>query len=627
MATSLRLSSGSSGGASRPSRVLPSISRNSAPCPPTAVSRMGANSRSISSSERPLTSATAPLVRAISRARTCRSESGTRTSRGVNAMSTMVPSMSSRNAVRPRSGVRLGATISMCLLFIRLVICIFRESPSCRKFGSSLEAPPLIDEGERPGNRLERLALRRHAPAPLHPGRGDHQYGARKIAHENPPTRPGLDQHSEKEWPRDAPDSGPDRIEESDRKSADFEREDLPHREISGTGGRGGNEEDDHPGDRLRLRRQDTQGEEISRGGEEKAGDRIGRGDHGLAPDRVEKSTEHQGAEEIPGREGEQVPPDMVAGHAVEVGQDQRIGEENRVVEEGLRRHQGQPDQGSRPVGAKQRGGDLHERGVAARAQPDAGALPRRDQLAVVAQRAFDLRHDDFGFVVVAVRGEPARAFGDPHPHEQDPGAEDGADQEGQPPAELRIDHARVEDDERNDRAERGADPETAVDDEIRASAVARGDHFLDRRVDGGVFAADARAGQETEGGEAPQIPGQRGPRRRGEVDREGDEEDLLTPQPVREPAEKERPEDRAAQISAGRYSDLGVAEPQDGARLEGAPERAGQRDLEAVENPRDAQRHHNPRMEAVPWQAIETGRDIGLDHRIVSVPGNDRTG
>jgi hypothetical protein len=30
--------------------------------------------------------------------------------------------------------------------------------------------------------------------------------------------------------------------------------------------------------------------------------------------------------------------------------------------------------------------------------------------------------------------------------------------------------------------------------------------------------------------------------------------------------------------------------------------------------------------MEAVPWQAIETGRDIGLDHRIVSVPGNDGT-
>ena len=43
------------------------------------------------------------------------------------------------------------------------------------------------------------------------------------------------------------------------------------------------------------------------------------------------------------------------------------------------------------------------------------------------------------------------------------------------------------------ERAERRADPEAAVDDEVGPAAHARRDQFLDGRVDRGVFAADAR--------------------------------------------------------------------------------------------------------------------------------------
>ena len=49
-----------------------------------------------------------------------------------------------------------------------------------------------------------------------------------------------------------------------------------------------------------------------------------------------------------------------------------------------------------------------------------------------------------------------------------------------------------------------GADPEAAVDREVDAAAVARRDQLVDRRVDRGVLAADAHAGQEPEDEEVP---------------------------------------------------------------------------------------------------------------------------
>ena len=83
------------------------------------------------------------------------------------------------------------------------------------------------------------------------------------------------------------------------------------------------------------------------------------------------------------------------------------------------------------------------------------------------------------------------------------------ADQERGAPAEVAAEHRGVEQHDRADRADRGADPEAAVDDEIGPAAVARRDQLLDGGIDGGVFAADAGAGDEAADNEGPEIPGE----------------------------------------------------------------------------------------------------------------------
>jgi hypothetical protein len=42
----------------------------------------------------------------------------------------------------------------------------------------------------------------------------------------------------------------------------------------------------------------------------------------------------------VAGRKGEEIPADVIAAHTVEVGQNERIGEKDRIVEKGLGRHQ-----------------------------------------------------------------------------------------------------------------------------------------------------------------------------------------------------------------------------------------------------------------------------------------------
>jgi hypothetical protein len=61
-------------------------------------------------------------------------------------------------------------------------------------------------------------------------------------------------------------------------------------------------------------------------------------------------------------------------------------------------------------------------------------------------------------------------------------------------------------------------------------TAVARGDQLLDGGIDGGIFAADAAAGEETKQEEGEAVPGESGQRGRGEIDGDGDEEQFFTP-------------------------------------------------------------------------------------------------
>jgi hypothetical protein len=67
---------------------------------------------------------------------------------------------------------------------------------------------------------------------------------------------------------------------------------------------------------------------------------------------------------------------------------------------------------------------------------------------------------------------------------------------------------------------------------------------------------------------------------------RERDEKQLATAQPVREPAEPERAEYGAGDVSAAGETHVRVGETQRRARLERARDRPGKRHFESVEQP-----------------------------------------
>ena len=334
-----------------------------------------------------------------------------------------------------------------------------------------------------------------------------------------------------------------------------------------------------------------------------------------LRPSVSNSLPSRSGPREISRRERQNVPADAVGRHAVEIGQDQRVGEEDGIVEECLRRHQGQAHERSPRIGAKQCPGDFEERRMSARAQSHSGvARPR-----VVARRsrsALDLRHDSLRALRISVQHQPSRALGNPKPHDEDHRAERRSDQESQTPTDRRIDDGWIEQHDRAGRAHRGADPEAAVDGEVGPAAHAGRNELLYGRIDRRVLSADAGPGQQAKNREAPEVPRQRGGGGRREVDRDCDEKELLAAETIRQPSEEQGAQDRSAQIGAAGAADLGIAQAQGGAFLEDAGQRARQGDLEPVQDPGDAERDHHQGVEAAPGEAIEARRDVGLDDR-----------
>src|SRR5262249_10355723 len=123
-----------------------------------------------------------------------------------------------------------------------------------------------------------------------------------------------------------------------------------------------------------------------------------------------------------------------------------------------------------------------------------------------------------------------------------------------------------------------------------------------------------AGAGQEAEQHEAPYVPGEGRSDSGEEVDREGDEEELLAAEPVGQPAEEQRPQHSAGEIGAGGEADIRVAELEGGTFLERAGDGAGHRYLEAVEDPGDAEGDDDERVEAAPRQAVQPRGNVSLD-------------
>ena len=216
---------------------------------------------------------------------------------------------------------------------------------------------------------------------------------------------------------------------------------------------------------------------------------------------------------------------------------------------------------------------------------------------------------------------QPARAFRNRHPHHEHDQAESGAGEVGEPPAEIGTDECGIEQHDRGDRAHRSADPEAAVDHQIGPAAVARRHQLLDRRIDRGIFAADAGAGEKPEQRVACEIPRQRGGRGGCEIERQRDEEQFLAPDPVGEPAEAERAEHGAGEIGAVGDADVEIAEAQRCTFLQRAGKRARQRHLQPVEDPGDPERQYDAGVKAAPAETVETRGNVGLDDAFIIPP------
>jgi len=239
-----------------------------------------------------------------------------------------------------------------------------------------------------------------------------------------------------------------------------------------------------------------------------------------------------------------------------------------------------------------------------------------RERVPAVAKVFFDEVDDCCAFLRTVVRHQPARALGYPQTHEIDDGREHGAYKEREAPSRVAGEKRFIKNDDRADCPDGGADPEAAVNCKIGPAAIPCRNEFLDRRVDGGILAADPGAGHEPKHREAGQIPGERGCGSERQIDRQRHEEESSSAQPVGQPTEKERAENGAEHIGGACKTDTPAGESQ--AAPDGAGERAGERNLQAVEDPCDAEREDNKPMEPAPWKPVQTGRNVRFDDRAV---------
>src|SRR5580692_6607683 len=198
----------------------------------------------MSLSERPLTSASAPLVRARRACSVAASPGGTHTSRGVRARSRSVPSISSKIAQPSRHFASFPAISSS-------------EAPSAGHASSRIDNTRLarpssissLHKSQRLRDRFQRAPFGRNRIAPADQGCHQHQHRAKQITHKDTVTRAGIDQRPEQDGTGDTANTGTHRIEQGDRQRTYFQRKILADRQIGGTGGRRSKEENHHPGD------------------------------------------------------------------------------------------------------------------------------------------------------------------------------------------------------------------------------------------------------------------------------------------------------------------------------------------------------------------------------------------
>jgi hypothetical protein len=181
--------------------------------------------------------------------------------------------------------------------------------------------------------------------------------------------------------------------------------------------------------------------------------------------------------------------------------------------------------------------GDPPEADAAALADPDRVGDLLQPLAGLLLHPSLDVVDQLLGLLVVSVDEQPAGALGDVAADQQDAEAEDGAEAEGEPPAQVGGEQVLVQQ-QRQGGPEHGPEPERAVNDQVDPAEQAGRDELVHGRVDGRVLAADAGPGEELAGVEVGRIPGERGGHRGHEVQDQGDHEQLLAAEPVGQVAE-----------------------------------------------------------------------------------------
>src|ERR1700730_13223640 len=164
-------------------------------------------------------------------------------------------------------------------------------------------------------------------------------------------------------------------------------------------------------------------------------------------------------------REGKNVPADIVRRDIIEIRENERIGEKNCVIKEGLRHHESKRHKGADSESDEKRMKDFPQRRVRTWAQPH--WRERRSVLktrSMEAEPGFDFIDHFFRFLLPSMNDEPAWAFWDPRPQKKKDGRGREHKEKGAPPAVVGMKGGRVKKEYRCCRPQRAANPERAVD-------------------------------------------------------------------------------------------------------------------------------------------------------------------
>ena len=309
-----------------------------------------------------------------------------------------------------------------------------------------------------------------------------------------------LDEGREDRRRRHASRGEPEHVEHRDGEPAKLDGKELAHGEVGGTGRGGGDEEHGAPERGLGGGGEEAAHEQPAGDREEEARDRVGDGDHLPAADGVEEPAEEDRAEEVADGKRQDVEAHAIGRDAVEAAEDERVGEEDRVVGEGLRDHEREAQDRSAAVLDEEHAGDVGEADLALHLDRRGRASDGRKG---AAGAAGDVGLDGFddlsGLADAAVEEQPARALGEVAADEEHRQAKERAQAKREPPADRVGDDARVEQHQRRGGADRGAEPVGAVEGEIGAAAHPGGDELVDGGVHRGALAADAHPGDRAE--------------------------------------------------------------------------------------------------------------------------------